>query len=319
MTGLSRFTAWATGPVHLLLCTVVGWATTPQACMADPSAEDPRLREVVYDSHAVLNVPVKRGVVTLIVLDPDEALVEVAAGLGGDCTKPEAAWCVAAQAGSRYLYVKPKSTALVANTLAVVTDRRTHALRFTVLADADPRPPVYRLTIKAPARNPATPNPTARELQLLAEIHALPPVPRPPAPQALVAERLKAGPQVVNTQYALAEGTASEDIVPTLVFDDGRFTYLRLPGQRPLPAVFEVLADGSEAWVNTRMDGDLLVVDRVARRFMLRAGAAAVGLWNEGFDIEGTAPREGTTVSGVQRVLRSDPQQATDTRNGDAR
>lgn len=45
---------------------------------------DPRLREVVYDPRAVVTVPVKRGVVTLVVLDADESITEVAAGLGGE-------------------------------------------------------------------------------------------------------------------------------------------------------------------------------------------------------------------------------------------
>src|SRR5438105_5806241 len=92
---------------------------------AEPQTTDPRLREVAYDPRAVVTVPVKRGVVTLVVLDADEAIVEVAAGLGGDCTKADAAWCIAAQPGGRTVFVKAKSTASAANTLAVVTDRRT--------------------------------------------------------------------------------------------------------------------------------------------------------------------------------------------------
>jgi type IV secretion system protein VirB10 len=89
---------------------------------------------------------------------------------------------------------------------------------------------------------------------------------------------------VLNSHYSIAEGSASQDIVPTLVFDDGRFTYIRFPGNREVPAVFHVLPDGSETLVNTRMEDDLLVVDRVSRRLMLRAGQAVVGVWNEAFD-----------------------------------
>ena len=68
---------------------------------ARAQADDPRLREVVYDPRAVVTVPVKRGVVTHIVLDADEALTDVGSGFGGDCGKPESAWCIAAQAGGR--------------------------------------------------------------------------------------------------------------------------------------------------------------------------------------------------------------------------
>jgi type IV secretion system protein VirB9 len=111
----------------------------------------------------------------------------------------------------------------------------------------------------------------------------------------------------LNTQYAVAEGEHSQDIVPTLVFDDGRFTYLKFPGNREVPAVFHVLGDGSETLVNARMEDDLLVVDRVSRRLMLRAGSAVVGVWNEAFDLDGRPPTAGTTVPGVQRVLRASP------------
>ena len=121
-----------------------------------------------------------------------------------------------------------------------------------------------------------------------------------------MADRIDAAPHVVNTRYAIAEGAASADIVPTLIFDDGRFTYLRFPGNQEVPAVFHVLGDGSESVVNARMEGELLVVDRVSRRLMLRAGSAVVGVWNEAFDLTGRPPEDGTTVPGVQRVLKAE-------------
>ncbi len=263
---------------------------------------DPRLRDVVYDPQAVVTVPVKRGMVTLVVFDQDEVITEVAVGQGGDCNKAEAVWCVTAQPGGRTLFVKAKSTADAPNNLAVVTDRRTHALRFVVLSDNDRQQPVYRLSVKAQRQPKPASGLTPQDLAALA---ALPPIPPPPTSQQLVAERLQAKPTVLNTQYSLAEGAGSQDIVPTLVYDDGRFTYLRFPGNREVPAVFHVLSDGSETLVNARMEDDQLVVDRVSRRLMLRAGSAVVGIWNEAFDLEG-APAEGaTTVPGVQRALKA--------------
>ena len=271
---------------------------------ADVQAADPRLREVLYDPRAVVTVPVKRGVVTLVVLDADEAITEVAAGLGGDCTKAEAAWCIAAQPGGRNLFVKPKSTAGAPNNLAVVTDRRTHSFRFVVLADSDPKAPTYRLVVKAPVVRSAMPARLA--LSEAAPIVALPAGPPPPSPQEVIAERLQAKPQVLNSNYSIAEGKGSEYIVPTLVFDDGRFTYFRFPGNREVPAVFHVLGDGSETLVNARMEDDLLVADRVSRRLTLRAGSAVVGVWNEAFDLDGVPPGGGTTVPGVQRIFKAE-------------
>jgi type IV secretion system protein VirB9 len=283
-------------------CFLISGVPTAAAVPTTAGPTDPRLREVNYDPRAVVTVPVKRGVVTMVQLDADEAITEVAAGLGGDCTKAESVWCVAAQAGGHTLFVKPKRAAGAPNNLAVVTDRRTYAFRFVILSDADARPPVYRLVVKVPqpaSRPAAVPHVTPLVL-------ALPTLPPPPTPQAIVAERLQAKPQIRNTQYSLAEGAASTDIVPTLVFDDGRFTYLKLPGNRSVPAVFQVLGDGTETLVNTRMEGDLLVVDRVSRRLTLRAGSAVVGIWNDAFDLEGVPPADGTTVPGVARTMRAE-------------
>jgi type IV secretion system protein VirB9 len=263
---------------------------------------DPRIRDVMYDPLAVVTVPVKRGMVTLVVFDQDEVITEVAVGQGGDCSKAEAVWCVSAQPGGRTLFVKAKSGADAPNNLAVVTDRRTHALRFVVLPAGDRQQPVYRLSVKAPRHPKPASGLTPQDLAALA---ALPPVPPAHTPQQLVAERLQSKPTVMNTQYSLAEGDGSQDIVPTLVYDDGRFTYLRFPGNREVPAVFHVLGNGSETLVNARMEDDQLVVDRVSRRLMLRAGTAVVGIWNEAFDLEGAPADSTTTVPGVQRVLKA--------------
>ena len=291
-------------PARLL--ALMSLALAPlHASVAQPTDKtDPRLREVVYDANAVVTVPVKRGMVTLVEFDKGEVITEVAVGQGGDCSKSDAAWCVAAQPGGRHLYVKAKSAADAPNNLAVITDRRSHTLRFVVLSDSDRQTPVYRLAIRSPNPTAAPPSLAERELAALAN---LPPIPPPPTAQQIVTERLAAKPTVLNTQYALAEGAGSADIVPTLIFDDGRFTYLQFPGNREVPAVFHVLGDGSETLVNARMEDDTLVVDRVSRRLMLRAGSAVVGVWNEAFDLEGLPAKGSTTVPGVQWVLKPDP------------
>ena len=268
---------------------------------------DPQLREITYDPAAVVSVPVKRGVVTLIALDPDESIVEVASGSGADCAKPESAWCVSAQPGGRTIFVKPKGTAGATNNLAVVTDRRSHAFRLNVLADGDARAALYRITIKAPA--PPTRVAASRPIEPTPAPPPLAPqVPEVP-PEEIVAERLLAPPRVVNTTYSIAEGKASDDIAPSLVFDDGRFTYLRFSGNREVPAVFQILGDDSETVVNSRMEGDLLVVDRVARRLMLRAGSSVIGVWNDAFDPEGLPPMRGAAAPGVERAVKPAPVQ----------
>jgi type IV secretion system protein VirB9 len=52
------------------------------------------------------------------------------------------------------------------------------------------------------------------------------------------------------------------------------------------------------------MDGDLAVVQRTSRRFVLRLGKAVVGVWNDAFDAEGVPPRAGTTSEQLRRTVR---------------
>ena len=281
-----------------------------------PQPGDPRLREVTYDARAVVTVPVKRGVVTHVVLDADESITEVGRGLGGDCAKAEAVWCIAAQPGGRNLFVKPKSRR-GAREQPGRRHRPAHAL--VPLRRAGRR---RCEAAGVSARRQGAEADASREPRC-ATAALLPALPvaaagarHRRARSSVVAERLQAKPQVLNTGYSIAEGKGSEDIVPTLVFDDGRFTYFRFPGNREVPAVFHVLGDGSETLVNTRMEDDLLVVDRVSRRLMLRAGSAVVGVWNEAFDLDGVPPAGGTTVPGVQRALKAEPAAADRRRDG---
>lgn len=306
--------------------------TSPSSVQAAQAAlgGDPRIREIRYDPNAVVTVPVKRGVVTHLLLAPDESITDVATGLGADCTKADASWCIAAQPGGHQVFIKPKSTAAEPNTVAIATDRRVHTLRLVLLADGDRREPVYRLQI-LPPRAAGTlaqrPSPAASLLppQLLPELTPLAELEAGPSSNissnissdagstsdltgaARLQDRLNMAPQVRNARYSLSEGKASQDIVPTAVWDDGRFTFFRFPNNREVPAVFHVLPDGSETVVNARMEGDLLAIDRVSRHLVLRAGSAVVGIWNDAFDLDGVPAQDGTTVSGVRRTLRPLP------------
>ena len=140
------------------LTFAAAWLGTTLVCgVASAQPADARLKEVWYDPQAVVTVFVKRGVVTHIVLDAGEAITDVGSGLGADCSKPDASWCIAAQPGGRHIFVKPKSAAGAPNNLAVVTDKRAHSFRFVVLGDGDARVPVYRLSVRTAVVRAATP------------------------------------------------------------------------------------------------------------------------------------------------------------------
>ena len=251
---------------------------------------DPRLRTVPFANDQVVDVPVHRGQITQIVLGDDEQIVGLPiSGKGANCSDDTHTWCIAKQ--GRDLFVKPKSGATSTN-LIVVTDRRRHAFLLHPVEGAGLT--LMRLTVAAPM----VPRPVF--------VAASPALPAPATARELIDGRWQIKPLVRNSDYSVATGKDSQDIVPVMVFDDGTQTYFSFPNNRPIPAVFQIAPDGSEEMVNARMDpDDLLVADRVGRRFILRLGDSVAAIINEAFDLDGVPPRDGTTVPGVARVVKA--------------
>ncbi|HET9239200.1 MAG TPA: P-type conjugative transfer protein VirB9 [Oligoflexus sp.] len=111
-----------------------------------------------------------------------------------------------------------------------------------------------------------------------------------------------------NWNYSMQIGDASENIAPTMAYDDGRFTYLKFPNNRDFPSAFLVAADKTESLVNSHIDPafpDTLVLQRVSKEMVLRLGKAVVGVYNDSFDPDGIPAEGGTTVPGVKRILKS--------------
>ncbi|MES2899573.1 MAG: TrbG/VirB9 family P-type conjugative transfer protein [Pseudomonadota bacterium] len=282
------------------------WDAVVAAQVPVPTVHDQRVRYVNYNKDDVTVILVQRGTATRIVLADDEKILRdsSATGFAADCSRPELEWCIRADAGSNQVLVKPKEGASH-NNLELKTDQRDYSFSFTVLPDARqaqgsagrPRSasaavPMYRVSFRYPAlaaaQPGAAPDPATERARLAARLATSRPAPR-------------------NWHYSVQAAKGSHDIVPALVFDDGRFTYFRFPANREIPAIFFISPTGEETRVNSHMnahDPAIAVVERLGRRFVLRLGNAAVGIWNEAFDPEGVAARDGTTVDGVARHLR---------------
>ncbi len=286
-----RLRLWPVAPLAV-------WASAALAAppVLDEHSTDSRIRNVRYSPDVIVSVPVRRGIVTHIVLAEDEAIVnQPAMGKGSDCARETDTWCVIAS--GRDIFIKPK-TGATTNNMVLVTTQRRHAFDFSVLPDGAGAKPVMRLSMVMPPPPPLPP--------LLPRPAPLVAVGPPPlTARELIDNRLRAEPQVRNTNYSVAVGKSSEDIVPVMVFDDGTQTYFSFPNNRPVPTVFQTAPDQSEEMVNVRMQDDKLIADRVARRFVLRLGESVISIINEDFDIDGVPPANGTTVPGVVRVLRS--------------
>ena len=67
------------------------------------------------------------------------------------------------------------------------------------------------------------------------------------------------------------------------MFDDGHATYFAFRQGEDYPAIFAVDADGGEAVVNSHMRDGYVVVDRIARGFVLRQGGEVTRIFNDGY------------------------------------
>lgn len=288
----------------------IGTLAAHAAEIPQPSDLDQRVRYITYHHDEVTTVHVRRGVVTRIVLADDEHIVIAASGFLSDCLKVEAEWCIRADTGTNQIWVKPKDHA-THNNLEIRSDKRDYSFEFNVLPDNKLgrwRKPqegqglemeaMYRVIFRYPIVLP--PVSTVMKDQTVAAQKAL----VREEDQAL-ADRLEAYiPRPLNWAYSMEVLAGGEDIAPALVFDDGRFTYFSFPPNREIPALFLLSPAGEETRVNVHMEHDLAVVQRMARRFVLRLGSAVVGVWNDAPELSSVPAKEGVTVPGVRRVLR---------------
>jgi type IV secretion system protein VirB9 len=249
------------------------------------------IAEVDYDRFRVIHVPVARGVPTHVELEAGEVLNTVAPGVNANCEDENATWCIQWQEGGSHILAKPLSGSGPNNAVEVITNRRSISLQFDVSAK-----PARRVILRTP------PLPVDPRAQMTAAAMAL-----LPQPEEVLEQRLNARPLVRNASYSLAVGKGSDDIVPKAIFDDARSTFLEYPGNRPVPAVFQRMPDGTEQFITTRMDPrhNLLVVPVVARALVLRSGGAVVELRNDAFDLDGRGPEGGAVANGVQRLTRN--------------
>lgn len=234
-----------------------------------------KVRQVGYGSDKVVSISAKRGFATHIVLDPREKITEWVAG-------DTATWLIDPKKGTNHIFLKPGSAAADTN-LEIVTDKRNYSFDLYVLKD-ESKATVVRRYVMDFAGTDSADSPEGRLNRVDKLIRT-------------------SQPEVQNWNYALQAEPGSEDIYPAAVWDDGRFTYFRIPNNREIPAFFKIDSKGNETLVNSHLEKDLIVVREVARRFVLRLSNQVVGVWNEAFDRDGRPPQDGTTVPGVKRMV----------------
>ena len=79
------------------------------------------------------------------------------------------------------------------------------------------------------------------------------------------------------------------------------------PANQPLPALYQVEADGTESLVPFDVRGEFVVVHAVVAQLRLRRGREVLCIYNEAFEPYGTNPATGTAASDVERTDKGAP------------
>lgn len=261
-------------PAALLLALAAG---AHAAQLPEAGKKDARIRFATYDPYDVVTIYTRVGLETHIVLDPAERIVDIT---GGDVD----AWGVATRFDRNGVFLKPAGQMPDAN-LHIVTNKRTYSLDLK-LADQR-RKEVAFMTVYF--RYPEAARAADAGAKEAAQVRAL--------------LDAGAGAASANRRYTVQ---GSSDLAPVEAWDDGRTTFLRFRARAGIPAIYST-RDGDDALeqienVNTR--DDVVQVQGVRRKLVLRIGRQVACVFNEGFDSGAARAPTNTASPKVKRTLK---------------
>jgi type IV secretion system protein VirB9 len=244
--------------IKRVLCTTLLLCSSGLYAQVNPTPDpkDARIKIVAFQENNVVPVLGKTFTTTQIVFGDDEFVKGVE---GGDTT----GWIVDYKpAMPNMVFIKP--TALDSNSnMTVVTNKHNYYFKVKSNASVDDHEAVtYALKF-------IYPEDARRQLNEKLKENAI-----------KNAQTLNAlnNPTAYNWSYRFH---GNKQIMPLHVFDDGTFTYFELGKNQAVPAVFAVDdKQGKESVVNTRREGNYLVVQRLAPQFTLRHGRTVASVFN---------------------------------------
>jgi type IV secretion system protein VirB9 len=268
------------------------------------SQADERVRYVDYKSDDVVVIATALGVVTRIVFADGETIARLPdAGFPSNCDDPTNEWCIRAEVGQSQFTVKPRRGA-TQNNLELSTTKRDYSFVMHKMEGNEKAKTVYyRVIFRYPM-----PVLTTNQAQVNAQDTT---VGKAFAPST--SKYIK--PIVRNTDYSFKAEGASRSLQPSVIFDDGRFTYFKFENAREVPAVFATDAKGEEIRVSFHaerllsdpqnpdadVERDYLVLNRVAPMWRLRIEDLVAEVVNNNYDPKGVETYNGTTVPTLRR------------------
>ncbi len=214
-----------------------------------------------YVADRIYQVRTGLGITTQIELSPSETVADFSTGFsnGWDLTRR-----------GNVFYLKPRNVDVDTNlvirtaTHSYLFELRVVATNWKSLDDARREGVQYKITFDYPA-----------DSRFVAQASAAPPL--------QLDTRLQPD-RRYNVDYDYATTTGQRWLVPAAVYDDGRFTYIRMAGTADMPtadfpAVFAREREAGEDFiVNTTVERDTLVVHGTYPYLVLRHGSNVVGL-----------------------------------------
>lgn len=216
-----------------LTCVVLGSAASAET-VARAYSEDPRIRQYTYDEHQVYRLPTYLRYITAIEFPAGETIDSVQIG-------DSASWEIVRLDRGNVLTIKPVIEGAYTN-MNVYTNARAYSFELqSGEAGAGSTNPSYRVNFRYPDEEAASRQAAS-----------------------------KLAPRIKDFNYYVAgEATGFR---PYRVYDDGQRTYFLFDGDAPRPAIFAANAQGREAIVNTRQEGNVVVVERTSPYWTLRLG-----------------------------------------------
>lgn len=240
-------------------------------------AVDPRIRTAFYDPNQVYELFGFVGFHLDLEFAPDERFVGLSAG------DPKA---LSYGAHGNVLTIRPKVAHDEMN-LTVTTTAHRYYFDYTIAPRPGRDEPQVMYAVRFTYPPPPVTTPKARRGERIAKNFA-----------RAEAERSK------NTDYWYCGSPA---IKPSAVYDDGIETHIRYGAREELPAIFIRHADRTESLLNFTVEGDEVVIHRVARRFVVRRGSLTGCIVNKDFTGGGERLRSGTIAPDVIRERRGAP------------
>lgn len=270
---------------------------------------DSHIQVFTYVPDDVYRISTSVGKSTLIQLEQGEMIEGDSTGLGMGDAK---AWALAVKGSN--IFLKPAAEKPDTN-MVIVTNRRTYAFNLTTASTVQstayivkfmyPSTEQLAAIIKQKNIDKLDSKKKMEGLRAKADADYLTAVAE--------AQTKKTGKQVKaiippqkNYSYFMK---GDKSLAPDMMYDDGRFTYLRYSNAKSLPAVFRKTSD-KEYMVNMHIEGDAIVIHEVAPMFALRLDRQVLLLSSRDGKAEkrGTFNDAGATTKGEYRLEKGQAQ-----------